>query len=135
MFLYEHEGGGAQKVWTPSDVFERWPPETYLEEDLSFFPSNVAQEIRDRTGKLLIWMEQCGNDLDGRTNIGGQPCEIEVAGRVHRTVLDDGLWEDDTMVTLRLTLSFARVLKQINFTSFHLYHDQAVDRIFAKTSH
>jgi hypothetical protein len=36
--LYEHDGGGAQQVWIPLYVLERWPPETYLEEGLRFFP-------------------------------------------------------------------------------------------------
>lgn len=65
------------------------------------FPSKVAQEIRDRSRKLLIWTEQRSNDLDGRTNVDGQPCDIVAAGSVHRTVPDNGLWEDAAMVALR----------------------------------
>lgn len=106
MFLCEHDhsGSGAQRVWRTNDVFEKWPPEEYLEDELGLFSPNVAQGIRDRLGRMMDWTEQRGAGIGGRTNVRGQACAIVPASGVKRINLDDGFWEDDDMVILRRTL-------------------------------
>lgn len=106
MFSYEddHSGSGAQRVWTANDVFEKWSPEEYLEDELGLFFPDVAQGIRNILGGMVDGTEQRGADIGGRTNVGGQACAIVPASGVKRISLDDGFWEDDDMVILRRTL-------------------------------